>query len=389
MDKQGKESLRGRSKFRRLSTLDLTERIAFGSDKEALRELHDDRPLFRANGRNGLLMIDYIARLRDRELDRGPARRASIDAIEAGYDGAVAKFAYLPVPEAEDPQDSGPAQKLERRGPDCRCYYKAFAAYARRRLKERGHVGRIEEEALVAYWLQRFVTRHFYLSVKDGERRANRLWGRYAWRVKGGVLRLLMPRTMTGAEKRRWLEGNIQDPDPSRPGERERVQAVVDERLGPPRIVGYYDERMDVLGDSDSEEPSPWSVVYGVTTHGMRKAVADEKAQDIASQRPAVRVLGKRKLRRMIRRIFEELAGGDYVDADIAREFDLSKATFSRFAGSRWPRREDDGAGVPDLWRNTARVLANVPVFREAAKAAGVWPNVQKALDEGGGTSHA
>ena len=62
----------------------------------------------------------------------------------------------------------------------------------------------------------------------------------------------------------------------------------------------------------------------------------------------------------------------------------LSKATLSRFAGTKWSAQTDSGRAsfVPDLWRNTARTLAGHPDFVVAAKEAGVWQQVQVVLSD-------
>ena len=85
----------------------------------------------------------------------------------------------------------------------------------------------------------------------------------------------------------------------------------------------------------------------------------------------------------MIRRIFLDLSDDRYNEAELARRFGLSKATVSRFAGSRWLERSRDGdVAVPDLWANTAHVLARYGPFVEAAEQAGVWKRVRAILNQ-------
>ena len=71
----------------------------------------------------------------------------------------------------------------------------------------------------------------------------------------------------------------------------------------------------------------------------------------------------------MILRIFDDLRNEEYNDGKIATQFGLNKATFSRFAGSHW-RRGPNGK-IPDLWANTAGVIARNKPFAEAAGEAG------------------
>ena len=86
--------------------------------------------------------------------------------------------------------------------------------------------------------------------------------------------------------------------------------------------------------------------------------IAEEKTIHVKQQRPTIRALGKPKLKKLILQIFEA---------------NRLKATFSRFAGSRWRQSE---SGVPDLWRNTAQVLKDHPIFRQVAQEMGLWDQV-------------
>jgi hypothetical protein len=88
--------------------------------------------------------------------------------------------------------------------------------------------------------------------------------------------------------------------------------------------------------------------------------------------------LGPEKLQAMIRRIFDGLADEQYCLVQVAEQYGLSKATLSRFAGIRWGSGSDPLASpVPDLWRNTAKVIGNDPDLVEAARHAGVWQQIE------------
>jgi len=110
----------------------------------------------------------------------------------------------------------------------------------------------------------------------------------------------------------------------------------------------------------------------------LAATVAQEKAEAIHEQRPAIQALGVSALRALVLRIFDALAEGHYEDSMLADAFGLSKATFSRFAGSRW--QAGDNARVPDLWLNVARTLSAHTAFGEAAQRAGVWARVEEVL---------
>jgi hypothetical protein len=105
----------------------------------------------------------------------------------------------------------------------------------------------------------------------------------------------------------------------------------------------------------------------------LAEAVADEKVKNIQKQRESIRALGKERLEQLILRIFKDLNDGQYKDKEVAEQFGLRKATFSRFAGSRWLQ----GNSIPDLWRNTTEVLSTNPTFKEVAINTGVWKDVE------------
>ena len=79
----------------------------------------------------------------------------------------------------------------------------------------------------------------------------------------------------------------------------------------------------------------------------------------------------------MVQYVFNKIVEDDYHDIEVAKIFGLSKATFSRFAGSRWNVSKQH---IPDLWLNTAQVLSIHPDFKEAALEAGVWKQVENTL---------
>jgi len=69
----------------------------------------------------------------------------------------------------------------------------------------------------------------------------------------------------------------------------------------------------------------------------------------------------------------------------LAKKFGLSSATFSRFASIRWSEGENlRFSNVPDLWSNTAGVLAANPDFVEAAGRAGVLAKIRQITESNG-----
>jgi len=335
----------------------LVKRIVDDSDRQALDELHGYRSFFRHRDQSGLLLVGYVDRVRVAMLESGEGLCA-----DEAYSLTIDKFSCLP-------------QGRSGTGPDCRNYFRAFVAATEKALRDAPPMPPLEEELCAARKLQGLVRRHFGLSLRECRRRG--YMTRYVWRLPGGQLTLLMPAHLSGRERGTWLAAHVPDAAPDRPGEQHRVQAVIDEESGrelPPELTEILCPAVGpaTRGWTDSADPG--------TPDRLADAIACEKAASIGDQRPAVRALGPDRLRRMILRVFDDLAAGVFSDGVVAREYGLSKATFSRFAGSQWNGDGGNGRyeeGVPDLWRNTAHVLAGVPEFVEAARDAGVWKTVK------------
>ena len=91
-------------------------------------------------------------------------------------------------------------------------------------------------------------------------------------------------------------------------------------------------------------------------------------------------MLGKKRFKQLILRIFENIKSGEYSDEKLARDFGLSKATFSRFAGSQWHKKETP---IPDLWLNTAKVLSQNSTFKKVTKETGFLKQVKATIEKG------
>jgi len=141
---------------------------------------------------------------------------------------------------------------------------------------------------------------------------------------------------------------------------------------------------LDALNGKSKKIPAPPSAVSSLISEelsatALSDVVAAEKAVNITAQRPAIRNLGPNKLKQMIHNVFESLLSEQYTESKIAGDFGISTATFSRFAGSRWSNsgtEEIDPANVPDLWRNTAHILANHSQFTDAARKSATWSRI-------------
>lgn len=356
-------------RYDHLSLVELAERIV-ASDRAALRELHDARPLFRLENGEPLLLAGFIERLTDtlwaRNLAGGDA-----GLLESACDLTVDKYVLIP-------KDPPGAPRRGRHVPDCRRAFRSFLRVMNELTADKRAGTPIQSEILAARILQRRVVYAFRLSCLDARRAANRGRSRYAWRVNGRVIYVWMPRAIQNLRRRAWLEENIAEVDPFRPGERYRVQGVIDERLGIAGHVSIEGSADDLASRRAYDSPVHTLIEEEVSAHGLANAVAEEKAANIDSQRRAIRILGRLRLKQLILRIFDNLAQEAYEEKRLAEAFGISRATFTRFAGSRW-KMDADGR-IPDLWANTAQTLAAHAPLMEAAEEAGVWDNVELIL---------
>lgn len=359
---------------------DVIAQIVKDQDRLALREFHDHRRVFRYGAEGSLLLAEYVGRLCQSSRAREWCERDPV-VLDQAYDLTIAKFSNLPDPSRKRVTKHAAGRKMNRDEVDCRYYFGAFCEHVRRSA-ERTRGSRIEGEIVAVRSLQTFVYRHFRLSCLESARRARLLVKRYNWKVNGTAMWLWFPTEMSGRKIADWLETNVGEPDPARPGERERVQDLVD---------GYFGRRViQSIIDSDgvsefietSNATGRWSQPSGVSVDRLAAHVAEEKADNLSMQRLTIRSLHEERLRKLILTIFEGLSRGDYHDWRVAQAFGLSRATMSRFAGSRWSQRHkrNGDSTIPDLWRNTAYVLAKEPAFVSAAREAGVWPMVCAAL---------
>jgi len=364
-----------------MSLITLAQQIVEHDDSAALEELHANRGCFAHGKQHRLLMSDYLSCLREGRL----GRRWCLDNIvlaERAYDLTLAKFLNLPSGDSDFPGNSGSD------GPDCRHYYRAFYRHAVRELKEQPAADMVEKELRAAHMLQKTVTRHFHLSCLECCRRAQKWVRRYRWKINGDDLVIWMPVEMSGALCGHWLKEHISDVDPSRPGERDRVQEIADRLLAHRSLLSL--DHLQEQGVCISADLNRGSLTLEgeIAAVGLARVVAEEKSEQIDQQRPSIRALGCNKLKRLVMSIFGSLIDGDFHAEQLARSYGLSKATFSRFAGPQWNRDGDGGDGgkrIPDLWLNTATVLARHEGFIAAARTAGVWDRVQQINSKANG----
>jgi hypothetical protein len=363
------------SDYRFLPLIKLIEKIVDNNDWQALAEFHNNRTLFYFNSRIPLLFINCLNELRKNTVKKQWSRRNASEIADMAYDLTLAKFVNLP--DLAEPQSANDIneKKMKHKGADCRYYFSAYLKYLKKLIEKEQPSGKIEEELLAAKAMQAFVRRHFYFSCLEAKRKSNPFWSRYYWKVKGVKICVRLPVVLKGRKRQVWLKKNIHDPDPSKPNERRRIQSIIDRKLMKERFIPIN----EAIHNPTEDKHALRHDLYEPIEISIPKIVADEKAMNIQKQRRSIRVLGQEKLKQLILRVFQDISHDDYNDGKIARYFGLSKATFSRFAGSRW---KASNKRIPDLWLNTAQVLSTHPDFKEAAKQAGVWEQVEIVLNK-------
>jgi len=312
-----------------MSLLELSRRIVEYDDTEALKELHDNRPLFCYKDDNSLLMADFLLKVGQSQITYRWCGYDSAIAEDA-YDLTLAKFLNIPF------KNSNNSESAETDGPDCHYYYKAFYRHTIARLETKSPTSVIEEELMVAGMLQKMVMRHFYFSCLECRRRAQKLIRCYQWKLDRYILPVWLPVEMPGRRIEKWLSDNIPDVDPSLPGEQDTVQAIVNKLLYRPKMVALHEIAQQGKDMPAKAASLPSILEEEISAEGLAEVVAQEKSDNIDQQRPAIQLLGKRKLKALILEIFHKLTFGNCQTAGLARKFGVTKATFSRFAGCKW-----------------------------------------------------
>ena len=368
-----RETYHSSSRYGYMSLVELPTEIVEKDDSGALHEIHNNRRVFHGVHGEPQLFTEYVDLLRkyvEKTQWNGPH---SVELADMTYDITIDKFTNLPV-EAS----GGSSASSKGKGPDCRLYFAAYLRRVKQSFAQSPPDGPIAEEIRAAKILQSFVRYHFYKSRQEAERRCNKFWSRYEWRVNGGRIWLYLPVSLDGNKRGEWLRKNIDNPDPSRPNERKRIQAIINRNFVKERFVP-----LDDAGFIPSNETSHcWDQSEESLGRSLATVVSEEKADNIHKLRPSIRMLGPEHLKALILKIFEAIDCGQPVDGHLASEFGLSPSTFSRFAGSRWDL-SDTSSSIPDLWRNVAGVLSGHPVFREVSRETGYLKMAEATLNKG------
>jgi len=310
--------------YSKLSILQLIDCVVDHGDRLALEEIHN-RPLFVVMHHNLYLpLVAYLYRRKEFMAGILSNSQNATEISEMAYDLTILKFSKLPD---ENSKKADLKVKLGRT--NCRLYFDAIRKAIKSSYRADPPDGELEREARAAKILQMYVNRHFRFSTYEALRKADRFWSRYYWRVNGAQICVKLPVFLTGKKRQEWLEKNVENPDPNCPGETERIQEIINRNFAKERYSPFDEDEADPSFNTESLFWSKIDEYHGIM---LSKVVAQEKAMNIHRQRPKIQNLGKSKLEKMILHIFDNLPNDDYKDVEIARAFNLSKATFSRFA---------------------------------------------------------
>ena len=356
-----------------LSLIDLIERIVIDSDKEALSEFHENRSLFHFGGKTDLVLSEYATALKNDLIHKNRFGGKTVPVAEKAYDILIDRFINIPEDNTDKTEKNPPNMKPTKT--DCRLYYGAYLHHVRNRLRQNRKMTPLEQECLAASSMAGFVNRQFALCILEALRQTSRFWSRYNWALATGTICVWMPVTIQGGDRRRWLEENIPGADPEAPGERLRIQRIVNRSFSRELMLSFDEERHSPNSESNPDVDRP-EESFQVS---LARKVAERKSDHIETQRPSIRALGKDRLRKLILRIFDEIQDESYMDKQVADDLGVSRAAFSRFAGSRWHMRK---GRIPDLFMNTAKVLSGNQAFIDAVKEAGFWNVVNGVIGQ-------
>ena len=182
--------------YSELGLLQLADLVVSFADKAALREIHDNRKVFRLQDGKYLLLAEYLQHLKDHGLNANHNNSRTIILAEKAYDLTLEKFINLP---------DQPAKQ----GSDCRHYYQAFIKFANRSLQIEPPSSKFELEARCGQLLKNLVARQFNYARLEAGREIDPFWSRYRWQVDEHNFTLWMPVALAGNQRREWLKANI------------------------------------------------------------------------------------------------------------------------------------------------------------------------------------
>ena len=362
------------------STVELARHIVENSDKQALNVLLKSRKLFRLKDEPPLLLPEFLFKLRERSLSSGEYDFAEVELADCMYDLTLSKYTNFPNQPKENPDPDSYTVRGE--GVDCRNYYRAFLTKMQKKINRGKFTSSAQEEAFAGKVLQRLVYENFWRSEKDCKRNTP-FSIRYNWEAKGKKFYLWYPSYMFAKNFRMWLEKNVNDVDPSNPNEQRRIQSLIDRRFKRGYSISLDEPKSgNKTFGLDDKSHSYDSHEGPLFVKDLANTVAKEKSRNLKRLRPAIRKLGKKAVESLILQVFSDLSRGEYSATKFVDKYGISKSTFSRFAGSEWVDKlgADEDVTIPDLWHNTANILAENPDFLTSVITMGFGGELKEVL---------
>lgn len=373
-------------------TIQLIRRIFKDSDRLALEVFLETRRLFQIRDNPPLLLSEFLSKLRDRIAPPDKHDANDYDLAYCAYDLTLAKYSNIPTPTTVESTPDKYAIKGS--NTDCRHYYRAFLKKFEEQKKQETIESEVQKEMKAGKLLQALVWKNFLRSKLDCKRDTP-FSIRYTWEKDGKNIYVWYPSYMTSKEFKFWLEETIFDINLNNlKKEQRRIQAIIDKRLGKVRQISEEVSEFENILYAKEESSSIEFKEGRIFTQNLSKFVAKEKAENLVRLRPGIKKLGKTVVMRMILDIFRAIEHDKYEVTQIANKYGVSKATLSRFAGSTWFEKieNNESVVVPDLWKNTAQVLAGNPVFMEMILTSSIvdrFEEILKLIKNNGGKKNA
>lgn len=349
-----------------LSIQKLIEKITLNHDQKVLNHLLSYRKVIQFEGKR-MIIPHYIQELRKKEfypyIKPWYNEEHLEEKLDLTYDRTIQKFCVL----------NSNSNNFE--GPFCNRQYEVIY----NKLDELGNsnqnYGQIQNEMNAEKIIKSTIIRHIKYSWLEVCRRTNRVYKRYRWELPSGTIELKKPLGIEAREFRKWLEKNIIDPKPELKNEKYRIQREIDGWFGHSAEVDYQELENKIFQNEKL-------ILDGEYPEDFISLISTEKSESIDKLRPAVRALGKIKVKELVGKILIAIMNDENNDNSIAKEYKLSKATYSRFAGRKW--EEGPIINIPDLWANIASIVVRDPVVMELAISLGLKSVIQAIMEVNG-----
>lgn len=356
--------------YQAMDMIELMSKICDG-DQVALSELMS-RPVltpqrgFRGNVQGRVTLVQWVSS----QVERPKSDWYGGDVVlELASDLLIDRFSRMP----QEPDGKT----------DCRNYYQGYLNGLQGEwLKPEVHLSLTQlDDAMRRF--QGYVQRHWRFCLKEAHRREQKWLVPYDfWTESGSRVHLYVPACIPGPNRDRWLE---QLAGPIEAADKDRVQAKIDAWVEHDLRERERGLRNEIACDPFGTGMSPFVIENGWSHNGLARTVASEKASAPERLRHSIAKLGSDRIKQLVLRIFADVLAGSYHPSAVAKDFALHKSVMTRFAAARW--QPGDNGPVPDLWSNTAQVLASQPRFRAALEEAGLDRLVQRLADVAHNTS--